>query len=111
MSNCSDHRSSTLRAHGAHQVRALRFNRIAPQLDLLKIDAGASVRGSDMKKAMLHVLSVVQGSGALSLRHSGACRGNTLPTCKTVLEVFDGQNLVAYRLTVQPSVKTLHDAL
>jgi hypothetical protein len=33
------------------------------------------------------------------------------PTCRTVLETFDGRNLVFYRLTVQPSVQTLHDAL
>jgi transposase-like protein len=30
------------------------------------------------------------------------------PACDTVLEAFDGRNLVAYRLTVQPSVKTLN---
>ena len=33
------------------------------------------------------------------------------PSCYTVLETFDGCHLVAYRLTVQPSVRTLHDAL
>jgi len=33
------------------------------------------------------------------------------PTCQTVLETFDGRHMVAYRLTVQPSVQTLHDAL
>ena len=29
------------------------------------------------------------------------------PACDTVLEAFDGDHFVAYRLTVQPSVKVL----
>jgi predicted Zn finger-like uncharacterized protein len=30
------------------------------------------------------------------------------PACETVLEAFDGHNLVAYRLTVHPLIKTLN---
>jgi Zn finger protein HypA/HybF involved in hydrogenase expression len=29
------------------------------------------------------------------------------PVCDTALEIFDGKNLVAYRLTVHPTNKTL----
>jgi uncharacterized Zn-finger protein len=29
------------------------------------------------------------------------------PVCDTALEIFDGSKLVAYRLTIQPSVRTL----
>jgi uncharacterized Zn finger protein len=31
------------------------------------------------------------------------------PACGTVLEAFDGHNLVAYRLTVQPSLRALSE--
>jgi len=31
------------------------------------------------------------------------------PACDTVLEVFDGTNLVAYRLTIQPTIKALKE--
>jgi hypothetical protein len=31
------------------------------------------------------------------------------PACDAVLEAFNGCNFVAYRLTVQPSVRTLND--
>lgn len=31
------------------------------------------------------------------------------PACGNLLEAFDGKNLVAYRLTIQPSIRTLID--
>ena len=31
------------------------------------------------------------------------------PACETVLEKFDGSTLVAYRLTIQPSIKGIRD--
>lgn len=31
------------------------------------------------------------------------------PTCDTVLETLNGSDLVAYRLTVQPSIRALHE--
>jgi transposase-like protein len=31
------------------------------------------------------------------------------PACDQMLEVFDGDSLVAYRLTIQPSIRALKD--
>ena len=38
---------------------------------------------------------------------SGIERQYRCPTCDIVLETFNGSNLVAYRLTVQPSISAL----
>ena len=41
----------------------------------------------------------------LSSQH-GSKREYRCPVCDTLLESFDGDKLVAFRLTVQPSIKT-----
>ena len=52
------------------------------------------------------------GFRRIELVSTAGIRGQySCPSCHTVLETFDGRHLVAYRLTVQPSVQTLHDAL
>jgi hypothetical protein len=38
---------------------------------------------------------------------SGAKGEYHCPACNTLLEVFDGGHLVAYRLTIEPSVRLL----
>jgi predicted Zn finger-like uncharacterized protein len=64
-----------------------------------------------MKKSDVTCPECGAGFRRIELKSERGTQGQyRCPTCKTVLEVFDGQNLVAYRLTVQPSVQNIHDA-
>ena len=50
------------------------------------------------------------GFRRLELTSQSGTRGEyRCPACDTVLEKFDGSALVAYRLTIQPSIRGIRD--
>jgi len=61
-----------------------------------------------MKKSDVICPQCGAGFRRIELSSETGCEGQyRCPACDTVLEAFDGQRYVAYRLTVQPSVKAL----
>ncbi|TKV71660.1 hypothetical protein FDV58_39275 [Bradyrhizobium elkanii] len=63
-----------------------------------------------MKKGDVTCSECGAGFRRLELSAGGPTQGEyRCPACGHVLEVFDGSKLVAYRLTIQPSIKDLRD--
>jgi hypothetical protein len=63
-----------------------------------------------MKKDDVMCADCGAGFRRLQLSSRSGTKGEyRCPTCNNLIEVLDGDHLVMYRLTVQPSIKALKD--
>lgn len=66
--------------------------------------------GEPMKKDDVTCPRCGAGFRRLELTSGSGNRGEyRCPVCETTLELFDGDKLVAYRLTIQPSIRAFKD--
>ena len=68
------------------------------------------LRGWLMKKGDVTCPHCGAGFRRLEISSKPGTKGEyRCPVCDTGLEELDGSTLVAYRLTIQPSIRALHD--